>query len=200
MIILFDIDNTLINTHDFKVKFAKNISIRCNIDLETFHNFEKKYIQQINGSNNINISEYTVAIANEFNCPVKKIEENYINDKKIYQEVVFEGVEQLLIQLKEKHTLGIYSEGSQILQMLKLNNSDLSSYFSLEHIYIFRNKLDDENIAKLPTESIIIDDKKEVIAYLKKSGFQAVHFTNYSDLKSIVNQLYLYLPNSYSQH
>jgi FMN phosphatase YigB (HAD superfamily) len=190
MIILFDIDNTLIDTNTLKKYFAQHIIKLCNINLSSYHDFEKSYIQKIKGSNNIDIYHYIKNIEKRFNCSSKELEKLFIKNEKIYHSVVYNEVEELLTKLKMRHTLGIYSEGNYNFQITKLRNSDLLGYFSKDYIYIFNNKLDKESVSKLPRQAVIVDDKKDVIDQLHRLHFQTIHLTDHRNYKSIFIRLF----------
>lgn len=189
MLILFDIDQTLINTSKLKNIFADNIASICNTDLLTLSRIEKEYLQIINGSSNIDIHNYIKKISYNLNCPSNKLLELYLKNKKIYQLALFKETKIVLQKLSKDHTLGIYSEGSVFFQTLKLKNSGIYDFFSKDHIYIFKKKLEESNIKLIPKESIIIDDKKEVIQQLSKLNYKAIQLTSTSKLDSILDRL-----------
>ena len=94
--------------------------------------------------------------------------EDFNTDKLgIYSKTLFPEVIEVLEKMKDVYTLGIYSQGFESLQRLKIKFSGIENYFDKDLIFIDRDKTQLEFVAKLPTGVMVIDDKKEVIETLK---------------------------------
>ena len=68
--------------------------------------------------------------------------------------------------MKDVYTFGIYSQGFESLQRLKIKLSETENYFNKDLIFIDRDKIRPKFVAKLPTRTTVVDDKKEVIEAL----------------------------------
>jgi hypothetical protein len=85
-----------------------------------------------------------------------------------FQQALYPEVRDVLTKLKQAgYPLGLYSQGFRDFQEHKILANNLMEFFSPAHRYIKREKMDPTLIESLPENTIIIDDKAEVIAFLE---------------------------------
>lgn len=164
-IVLFDIDNTLINTKKLfdeylKPAFAQTLEV----PLEQFRAKSDEYWQQLEDSTDFNPQDYITFIAQAYEVDPQVLRESLATPD-WYRQSVFADVVPALTQLAVTHTLGIFSQGNAEYQRMKLDLGDIAHFFKPEYTFFYARKLQPENIASLP-ESIIVDDKLAVVEAL----------------------------------
>lgn len=168
-IILFDIDYTLLNVLISKENCKSKLSKFLNASIEDFSVVEKGYVQKDTGFTDFNPQEYIGYISKKYNVSTQDVskvffdEENFKNTP--YQEVV-----PLLETLSKNYRLGIFSEGFEEFQLLKLHKSGLLPYFDQEITLIFRRKLTQKSLDLLPKGCFVVDDNYFVIEALCEAG------------------------------
>lgn len=174
-IILFDIDDTLIDTHPMAKMFYQKIADATDSTLEKIIEIKEKYKLTLE-----KYSDYQPDELLKFIYDYLKIKENKrINpflEKETYKKALFPEVRELLEKLKKDYRLGVFSEGFYEYQQLKI--SSLIDLMDKDLIFIARRKLDDNFLSTLPKTSIIIDDRKEVVEKLKSFGGFNVFWLN----------------------
>lgn len=169
-IILFDWDDTLFSKTEYKKRLSLALANVSKIPEDEVWKFEEEYFESLDKSGDFRIDNFLKFISQRSEIKIDLT--NFVNDNlNIYSGSVFSEVINVLNQLRNTFVLGVYSQGFNDLQRMKIKNSGLENYFDEKLIYINSNKLDPKFIATLPTESIIIDDKKEVIETLKQLRF-----------------------------
>jgi hypothetical protein len=182
-IILFDWDDTLFSKAEYKKNLRSNLARICEVSEEEIFEFEEKYFDSLANSGDFQIDDFVKSFSQKFN---KKIDlEDFSTDRLgIYSKALFPETVGVLNKLKTNFRLGIYSQGFDSLQKIKIRSSGIESFFDQNLIYINRNKLDSEFIETLPDEATIIEDKKEVIEKLKSVGrFQLFWINRNNDEK-----------------
>ncbi len=164
-IVLFDWDDTLFSKVRYKKNLRGNLARICEVSVEEIFEFEEKYFDNLIKSDDFQIDDFVKSFSQKFG---KKIElEDFNSDKLgIYSRSLFPDIISTLNNLKDDFKLGIYSQGFNSLQIIKIKSSGIESFFNEQLIYINRNKLDPEFIKTLPDGASIVDDKKEVIEKL----------------------------------
>lgn len=173
-IILFDWDDTLFSKTEYKRNLRSNLARICEVTEEEIFEFEEKYFDSLSNSGDFQIDDFVKSFSQKFG---KKIElKDFDSDKLgIYSQALFTDAISGLNNLKDSFRLGIYSQGFESLQRIKIRSSGTESFFDEQLIFINRNKLDPEFISALPDGVTIIEDKREVIERLKtESRFNIV--------------------------
>lgn len=167
-IILFDWDDTLFSKTEYKNYLRNNLARICETTKDEIFDFEEKYFDSLSRSDNFKINDFVNSFAQKFN---KKIDlKDFSTDNlKIYSKALFPETIEVLNKIKNKYSLGIYSQGFVSLQKLKIKNSGVESFFDENFIFIDRNKTEINFLNKLPVGVIIVDDKKEVIETIKSN-------------------------------
>jgi len=165
-VILFDIDNTLLDTKVVVNQgFKPALQRRLKLEDHVFEDANQVYWQTLADSTDFNPQEYAQFLARRFSANSAELEKLLLSAE-WFEAAVFPDVHQVLTQLKTAHTLGIFSQGLVSYQQAKLQLSGLAGYFSPEHTYITRRKLDPVFLSMLP-ESTLIDDRLAVIECLE---------------------------------
>lgn len=180
-IILFDWDDTLFSKTEYKKNLRGNLARICEVTEEEIFGFEEKYFESLARSDDFQLSDFLQKFSQKFNKNIQS--EDFNSDKlSIYSGAVFSDVISTLEFLKNEYRLGIYSQGFDSLQRLKIRLSGIESFFDEDLIYINRDKLNSEFVATLPDGAIIIEDKKEVVEILKAiSKFDVVWINRKND-------------------
>jgi len=168
-IILFDWDDTLLSKAEYKKNLRSNLAKICEVSEEEIFEFEEKYFNNLAKSGDFEINDFVKSFSQKFGKEVKL--EDFNSDKLgIYSKALFSDSIPALNNLKNDFRLGIYSQGFDSLQRIKIEASGIKDFFEEDLIYMNRNKLDPDFVKKLPNGAIIVDDKKEVIEKLKQAG------------------------------
>lgn len=164
-IILFDFDDTLFSKIEYKKNLRSNLARICEATEKEIFCFEEKYFESLIKSDDFKIDDFLQKSSQKFNKNIQL--EDFNSDKLgIYSGALFSDSISTLNNLKDNFRLGIYSQGFNSLQRIKIKSSGIESFFDKELIYISRNKLDPKFVEKLPDGATIVDDKKEVIEKL----------------------------------
>jgi len=162
-VILFDWDDTLFNKAVYKKNLIDSLVVVCGVGIDEAAAADGEYFENLAKSDDFRIEDYLIFFEQKFGKEIDK--EIFVSDKLgIYSGSLFTEVIGVLKELKNKGvTLGIFSQGFDSLQRLKIKNSGIEDYFDKDLIFIDRDKARPEFISGLPKNSIVIDDKKEVI-------------------------------------
>lgn len=112
--------------------------------------------------------EITAYLSDRFGKDVAKLDRVFWEDDRIYEESLYPETREVLGKLKDRKTLGIFSQGNEDLQNRKLDAAKIRQYFSPEYVFIMRRKLSDEAIELLPREATFVDNKHDVVEALQK--------------------------------
>lgn len=167
-IILFDWDDTLFSKKLYKGNLLSNLARICEISIEEATAADNEYFENLIKSGDFKIEDYLSFFEKRFN---KKINLKDFNTDElgIYSKALFDETIEVLKKMKYDYTLGIYSQGFESLQRLKIKFSGIENYFDKDLIFIDRDKTQPEFVAKLPTGVMVVDDKKEVIKTLSET-------------------------------
>lgn len=166
-IILFDWDDTLFSKKLYKGNLLSNLARICEISVEEATAVDNDYFENLIKSGDFRIEDYLGFFEQRFG---KKINlEDFNTDKLgIYSKALFTETVEVLEKMKDQYILGIYSQGFESLQRLKIKYSGIENYFDKDLIFIDRDKTKPDFVGKLPTGVMVIDDKKEVIEALRE--------------------------------
>ena len=182
-IILFDWDDTLFSKTEYKKKLRSNLARICEVSEKEIFDFEEKYFNNLVKSGDFQIDDFVNSFSTKFNRKIN-LEDFSTNRLEIYSEALFPETVGVLNKLKNNFRLGIYSQGFDSLQRIKIRSSGIENFFDQDLIYINRNKLDPDFVSELPNNAIIIEDKREVIKELKNTGrFQLFWINRIDDQK-----------------
>jgi phosphoglycolate phosphatase-like HAD superfamily hydrolase len=166
-IILFDWDDTLFSKTKYKKNLRSNLARICEVSEVKIFEFEEQYFNRLVKSDDFKIENFVSSFEQKFSKKID-LEDFSTNKLGIYSQAFFPEIIEVLEKMKNKYVLGIYSQGFESLQKIKIKYSGIEKYFNKNLIFIDRDKTSQNFIKNLPIKSIIIDDKKEVIETLKK--------------------------------
>lgn len=165
---LFDIDKTLFDTSRFKNKFNNICTNEFHIGKETLDNYHNQYIRTLESTTDFDFFNYISRLQVNFKIDQNLVNECLKNNKLIFSDSMFEDVLPALRTLSGTGiALGIFSEGYRDFQLQKLIYADILHLFDKDLIFISRRKMNNESISQIPTNSLIVDDKLEVIQGLE---------------------------------
>lgn len=167
--ILFDIDYTLLNSQLFKQNFRERIAKFLNVSAEDFATVEGGYVHRDTGFTDFNPEEYIDYISKNYDAKAQDISRNFFNDVN-FKNISYPDVIPALENLVGDYKLGIFSEGFEAFQLIKLQKSGLIKYFEPELTFIYRRKLTKESLNLLPGGCFVVDDNYYVAEALSKVG------------------------------
>lgn len=168
-ILLFDIDYTIFNTDRFKKKKEEYIYHYFHLDKEKVESFDECYQKNIRGPIGINIKDYSEQLGKEFSIPHERIFDLIMDNQNLYLHSLYPDTLPALSLLSKEYTLGIFSQGYTDFQMNKLTKMGILPFFDEKHIYIFPHKIHVDNIAQLPKNAVVIDDKLSVVEVISST-------------------------------
>ena len=162
-IILFDIDDTLVDVHPMAKKFYQKIADNTGLLLEEIVAAKEKYLMTLEKYSDYHPDGLISFIYDFFKVDNNKRINPFVEEK-YYLEALFPETKNVVKELKNDYKVGIFSEGfndyqgRKILGLIDLLDKDL--------VFIERRKLSPESVKKIPNGAILIDDRKEVIETL----------------------------------
>lgn len=164
-IILFDIDKTIFGSNSLSQYFAVEVSKRAKMDIGKVTEIMSTYRSTLESYTDFNPTDFLNHFADSSKEDIDLLKKIFYN-KRIYKQSLYPETKFILKKLKQNFKLGIFSEGFTDYQMSKLTNSEIIDFFNSEYIFIKRRKLNENVLNELPKNSIIIDDKEEVVEKL----------------------------------
>ena len=168
-VILFDIDYTLINSQVSKELRRKKYADFLDITEEDVLLTEIEYVKKDSGFTDFDPNEYIDFIAKNYSVGRDRISEIFFQDDNFISAVYSDVVNTLEVEKKD-FSLGIFSEGLEDFQMLKLHKSNLLKYFDPNLTFVFKRKLTEDSLKLLPQKCFIVDDNVFVIEGLCEEG------------------------------
>jgi len=167
-LILFDIDDTIINTVLFRKIQDETLADFLGVNDLEIKKARSEYYHNLKRGSDFSIDEYLGLLARKYNQDFEKIKNVFLNKKNI-ELCLYKEAPLILASLKKQgFPLGIFSEGYESFQLHKIESNNLLKFFNKEHIYIMRRKIDEKIISNFPEKTIIIDDKPSILIELKK--------------------------------
>lgn len=166
-VILFDWDDTLFSKTIYKKNLITNLARVCDVSEEKATKADDEYFSNLTKSGDFSIEDFLIFFEQRFN---KKIDlEDFSTDKLgIYSKALFPETIEVLEKMKDEYILGIYSQGFDGLQRIKVKYSGIEPFFDQNLIFVDSDKTRVGLVKKLPIGATVIDDKKEVIEALKE--------------------------------
>jgi len=161
-IVLFDIDNTLIDTKKLSFLAYADIARQTGKSFEEISKLKDEYKDSLEFNTDFYPDRLMDFLVKKIGQPI----DNPFDKKEIYVESLFEETIELLTKLKQTKRLGIYSEGFTDYQTKKLEFSGIIDFFDKDLIFIKRRKLDNESLNVIPDGATVIDDNPKVVEKL----------------------------------
>lgn len=198
-IILFDIDLTLINTDEYRERSLTALASYTHKSIGEVEIAREQYINSLQTTKDFHPKELAKWMSMALGNNMEKLLDQIWN-KDILSGLVYEEVEIALEMLSEENTLGIYSEGFDDFQKLKLEANGLTKYFNPKWVFITRKKLGDVKVNTLGKVTIVDDnikicemlnDYKDVtILWLnRKTNKKSKDVRTIFSLKELVNEI-----------
>ena len=174
-IVLFDFDRTLFDTAHYGDALTEVLAELLRTNKVTLRKVMTDYVSSLASDLEFDPDNYTKFLCDKFSFENQEIllsvfyGEGY---KHWYKDYIFPEAYELINNLKNKYNLGLYSEGTQKFQNYKIESSGILKYFDIDLIFILDNKSTPVSLAKIPSSSVIIDDKKSVCQYLFENGMK----------------------------
>ncbi len=166
-IILFDIDDTIINTELFRKIQDETLANYLGVDDQEIKKVRSDYYFSLKKSTDFFIDDYLKIVAKKYHHDLENLKKVFFGQRNI-QLCLYEDVKPVFAKLKKLgYTLGVFSEGFVSFQKFKLETNDLLKFFDHEYIFLLRRKIDPNILKKLPQNTIIVDDKPTIINKLK---------------------------------
>lgn len=176
-VILFDIDHTLIDTTELRKRIDNALFKRSGAKKDDFANFVSTYTSTLCSSTDFNPNVYLKTLSQEFNVSIDKLSSIFYR-KSFFKKSLYPETEWALQKLHKNFTLGIFSEGLKSFQRRKLALSGLVKLFDEKYIFIFRRKISNKSLSKIPKNAIFFDDNLNVTKKLFQNGFKNVYWLN----------------------
>lgn len=166
-ILLFDIDLTLFNYNVLLERFYEETSKHFHVDVSSLKEARERYKTTLDIGSKFSPKAFTVYLANELDLDEDIVFELFYHNEPLYRESLYSEVNEVLEALRDKVTMGIYSEGLVDYQKNKIKRSGIYKYFERNLIFISENKLGEETVSKLPEKFTLVDDRLHILQELQ---------------------------------
>lgn len=166
-IILFDWDDTLFSKTKYRRNVMRNLIKLSKVSRQGVYEFEKQYFDSLIRSDDFTIEDFVGNFSHKFGIKID-LRDFCTDNLEIYSKALFPETIEILEKMKNKYILGIYSQGFESLQKIKIKYSGIEHFFDPNLIFINREKTHQDFVKNLPAKATVVDDKKEVIEILKK--------------------------------
>lgn len=166
--ILFDIDRTIFSTSKFKENILKHFAQALNETEEKIAEAVKEYDATLPSRDHVHPNDMASHIAKKFGKNEKELQDGFWKATHIFSNSMFDDTIHALEKLSKTHRLGVFSQGIDDYQMAKLVSGNIHHFFDKNLIFISRNKTHPDVLSKIPSGSIVLDDKAEVLDNLLK--------------------------------
>ena len=160
--ILFDIDLTLFDANLFRLNVYPKLAEAIKISLPEFNQTLASYTNALEKSSDFLPNRFLRHIAKAHSFPFQQLYDTYFHPRNFIN-ALYPDTVPAIQKLFPANSLGIYSEGYRDFQVTKLKLSGILDYFDPDFLYIHRRKIDPTVLNSLPNDSVIIDDRLEVI-------------------------------------
>ena len=182
-IYLFDLDGTLFDPFLFIDEMLRRFSTQFSIPENMLLDLKKEHRSELEKGSDFDPGQFLIFLSQKINVPVDQLLSIW-NEKTAYEKVVYPDVFPVLQELQKRNSkMGIFSEGFSVYQMQKLEMSGLLPFFDPGMIHIFRRKLLKENIDRLSSNCLVIDNRREVVIELKQANITSIWINRESDEK-----------------
>ena len=178
MIILFDIDFTLLDTEHLRNTIQNNrLPTLFGVSFQEIRSFTDQYLSALDSSIEFCPRMYARLLSNRLDKTKEKAAlDIFLNNPKDFRAALYPEIAPVLEELCKKHRLGIFSEGDREFQKAKLEKSEIRKFFDPDLIFIFPTKGDKldyiwEKVKNRQSPVLIVDDNLEHITKISKTQF-----------------------------
>lgn len=172
-IIFFDIDYTIYNTQAFIELKTRRYAKLFKLPYDEVKEKEFEAARQIVDLHGVFVTEdYARTLAELLDVPGewKKIFKIAVDDR-LYQDSVYPETKEVLKKLERGFHLGVFAQGDDKFQKMKLRKAKLLRFFEPELIFIFRNKTKElKKVAKKHPPFAVVDDKADIAEAWAETG------------------------------
>lgn len=181
-IILFDIDRTIFDTSKFGRKIEAKIARIVSANTKFITDIKNIYKAKLQKDTDFLPRELLKEISLKFNYSYEKLLRTYFADSEIFNDSLYEDTPRVFKSLGQNgYRIGIFSEGDEEFQEMKIKNPNVSIYLDRKLIFIAKRKLDNGFLGTIPRGSIIVDDTLGVIESLLNFGKHTPVYINRQD-------------------
>lgn len=167
-LILFDIDQTLIDTEILRVSVRGALGAAVGISADEMRVHINEYYATLQKTETLEPKKLLAFLSRRFQTSSKKLADIFFNPE-WYQRALYPEAIEVLGQLRrEGYTLGLYSQGHRDFQEHKLLANNLMDFFDPRYRFISLLKTDHILVENFPENTLIIDDRPDVIEFLQK--------------------------------
>jgi len=170
MHLLLDLDTTLIDTKRYSQTMYTLLQTELGFSDQKMTEFREAYYATLEDGSDFELDRFIDHVLDHHpettlsrKDAVRAAALAKAADPELLESIVFEDVTRNLPRLSNEFHLGVFSQGFEKFQRLKLEKSGLFRFFEQEHVYISRRKTAPEFLAQLPAGATIVDDKPEVV-------------------------------------
>lgn len=167
-LILFDIDKTLIDTDALRLLQRETLAQALGVSSQDIADRFMKYYGTLKDTSDFAPSDFLPYLSRTYQTSLENLREVFFAPLN-FQKVLYPDVVEVLSHLRNQgYTLGLYSQGDQEFQEHKMLANNLLTFFEKPHRHIMREKMDPSLIENLPENTVIIDDRVEVVQFLEQ--------------------------------
>jgi len=194
MVILFDIDNTLLDTKAFvKQVFGQMqtlLEVEHSISTQEFSRLKDAYYHGLQASTDFSPEDFVSFILDEGSAAINRESQEkliaFFYEKNTLEQHLFSDVTRNLQRLSVGNILGIFSQGIEKYQSKKIDNSGIKKYFDTKYRFIYKRKETPEVLSEIKSkihgDFSVIDDKFSVVSAVALAGVKPVFFLNRLEL------------------
>ncbi|MCC7304367.1 HAD hydrolase-like protein [bacterium] len=166
-VIYFDFDRTLLDTDSLKQEQARRIAKIAQLSEEQVYQGMQQYIESIPNHLYFDVGGYALFLGNLYDINPSDVTKIYLTDCNYIADFLFPETLEVLKKLsREGYSLGIFSSAVPGHQKIKIENTGVLEYIPWSSVIISPNKLDTDIVAKIPNNTIVIDDDRTIIVEL----------------------------------
>lgn len=176
MIILFDIDFTLLDSEHLRNTIQNNrLPALFGVSSRKINSLTDQYLSTLGSSIEFCPREYVQFLANKLDKAKEKAAlDIFLNNPTDFRAALYSEVMPVLEELHKKHRLGIFSEGDAEFQKTKLEKSGIRKFFDDALVFIFPTKGDKlnyvwEKVKTYQCPVLIIDDSINHVTKISKT-------------------------------
>lgn len=167
-LILFDIDQTLVDTEILRTTLTRALAKVVNISPDEMRAHIHEYYQTLSETEALEPKKMLAFLSRRLQVSAKTLADVFFAPQ-WYQQALYPEVIEVLGQLRQDaYPLGLYSQGHRDFQEHKLLANNLMDFFDPRYRFISLLKTDPSVIENLPENTVIIDDRPSVIEFLEK--------------------------------
>ncbi len=161
-VILFDLDNTLLDTKKLLNAYIKPaLQEHLVAEPEHFEEVSNRYWQGLTKPTLFDPEEYITHLADSFEAQRSALS-NVLYQSNFFMSSLFPDTFETLEKLKPHYRLGIYTEGNIAFQNHKLTLTGIRDFLDPELLFVTNDKVAETYLSQLP-DCTIVEDRLGVI-------------------------------------